>query len=51
MTDIQRLINQNTGVNINPGIMRSTSRSLARGMVDRLRAANPGARNIGATFD
>lgn len=50
MTDIQRIINRNTGVNYNLGVSRSMSRSIARGMIDRYRAANPGVRNIGATF-
>ena len=50
MTDIQRQINRATGVNYNPGVSRSMARSIARGMIDRMRAANPGARNIGATF-
>ena len=50
MTDIQRIINSMTGVNYNFGTSRSMSRSIARGMVDRLRAENPGVRNIGATF-
>ena len=47
---IQQQIARATGTNINPGIMRSTARSIARGMVGRMRAANPGARNIGFTF-
>ena len=48
--DILRQIAQATGLNINPGIMRSTARSIARGIVGRMRAANPNARNIGFTF-
>ena len=47
---IQAQIARATGTNINRGLQRSMARSIARGMVARLRAANPGVRNIGATF-
>ena len=50
MTEIQRQINQATGVNYNPGTSRSMARSIARGMTNRMRQQNPGARNIGFTF-
>ena len=48
--DIQGQIARATGTNINRGLQRSMARSIARGMVSRMRAANPGARNIGFTF-
>lgn len=51
MSDIMSFINRMTGVNYNPGVSRSMARSIARGMIDRIRGANPGVRNIGATFD
>ena len=47
---IQGLIARATGTNINRGLQRSMARSIARGMVSRMRPANPRARNIGFTF-
>lgn len=43
-------INSITGINRNPGIARITRNRIARQMVSRLRASNPGVRNIGATL-
>ena len=43
-------INAITGVNRNPGLARINRNRIARQMVARLRAQNPGARNIGATL-
>lgn len=47
---IQQQIAQATGMNRNAGIARIQRNRIARQMVSRLRAANPGARNIGATL-
>lgn len=47
----QNLINAVSGVNRNRGIARIQMNRIARQMVDRLRAENPGVRNIGFTPD
>ena len=47
---IMQRINAITGVSTNnPGLSRINRNRIARQMVDRLRAANPGKRNIGVT--